>query len=35
VLQGCNGKLVQFSAEHVAQRVFDYILRAWESGAVE
>uniref|UniRef100_A0A914HUN4 Vacuolar protein sorting-associated protein 13 DH-like domain-containing protein n=1 Tax=Globodera rostochiensis TaxID=31243 RepID=A0A914HUN4_GLORO len=32
---GANGKLVQFSAEHVAQRVFDCILRAWESGAIE
>uniref|UniRef100_A0A914HUE8 Cadherin domain-containing protein n=1 Tax=Globodera rostochiensis TaxID=31243 RepID=A0A914HUE8_GLORO len=32
---GANGKLVQFSAEYVAQRVFVHILRAWESGAVE
>uniref|UniRef100_A0A914HHN5 Vacuolar protein sorting-associated protein 13A n=1 Tax=Globodera rostochiensis TaxID=31243 RepID=A0A914HHN5_GLORO len=32
---GANRKLVQFSAEDVAQRVFDYIVRAWESGAEE
>uniref|UniRef100_A0A183CII1 SHR-BD domain-containing protein n=1 Tax=Globodera pallida TaxID=36090 RepID=A0A183CII1_GLOPA len=32
---GANGKLVQFSAEDVAQRVFDAMLRAWESSAEE
>uniref|UniRef100_A0A183CS95 Creatinase_N domain-containing protein n=1 Tax=Globodera pallida TaxID=36090 RepID=A0A183CS95_GLOPA len=32
---GANVKLVKFSAEDIAQRVFDHMLRAWKSGAEE
>ncbi|KAL3106032.1 hypothetical protein niasHT_022213 [Heterodera trifolii] len=30
-----KGKIVQFGAEHVAQRVFEHILRAWEYGVAD